>query len=60
MKQTIEMEASMIKAIETIETFVAQTSGIKPEPDEIAAALSKYFVLKEILGFIELARQEKS
>jgi len=59
MKQTIEMEECMIKAIGTIETFITQTSGIKPKPEEIAAALSKYFVLKEILGFIELARQDK-
>jgi len=59
MKQTIEMEECMIKAFGTIENFIAQSSGIKPEPEEIAAALSKYFVLKEILGFIEMARQDK-
>lgn len=57
MKQTIELEDCMVEAIWNIEEYITQTTGERPSPQEMAAALSKYFVLKEILGFIELARQ---
>lgn len=46
------------KAIETIEQYITQTTGERPEPQEIAKALTRYFVLKEIHDFIELDRQE--
>ena len=60
MKQTIEIEDCMIEAIRNIEDYITQTTGTPPAPEEIAAALSKYFVLKEILGFVELSRQGKA
>lgn len=45
-------------ALETIENYITQTTGHKPDPEEIARALTRYFVLKEIHDFIELDRQE--
>lgn len=53
------MEDCLIEAIGKIETFITKATGVKPDPQEMAGALSKYFVLKEILAFVELERQEK-
>jgi hypothetical protein len=60
MNNNIEMEDCMVEAFGKIEDFIMQATKIKPEPQEIASALSKYFVLKEILSFVELERQQKS
>lgn len=60
MKNTIKMEDCMVEAIGKIEAFITQATGITPEPCEMANALSKYFVLKEILGFVELERKENN
>lgn len=58
MENNMEMEDCMIESIGKIESFITRATGIKPKPEEMANALSKYFVLKEILAFVELARQE--
>jgi len=58
MKNNTKLEDCMVEAIENIEDFITRTTGVKPDQSEIAAALSKYFVLKEILAFIQLGRQE--
>ncbi len=59
LKNDIKLKDCMVEAIENISDFITQTTGAKPEQEEIAAALSKYFVLKEILEFIQMERQEK-
>jgi hypothetical protein len=60
MKKDTEIEECMRQTFEKVEHFVTRATGIKPEPEEIARALSKYFVLKEVLEFIILERQENS
>ena len=45
-------------ALGKIEDFIENATGAKPTPEELAAALTKYFVLKEILEFIKLTRSE--
>ncbi|MCP3875575.1 MAG: hypothetical protein GY699_20775 [Desulfobacteraceae bacterium] len=52
------IENCMKEAIANRDNYIFQTSGIRPEQKEIANALSKYFVLKEILDFVLLERQE--
>lgn len=53
------IEQDCIKeALTTIETYIEDMTGKAPEPDEIANALTRYFVLKEIHDFIVMERQE--
>ncbi|THB73203.1 MAG: hypothetical protein D3926_24285 [Desulfobacteraceae bacterium] len=54
------IDPCLVEAIRNIETFVEETTGLRPGQEEIAQALSKYFVLKEILEFIKMARSEAS
>ncbi|WDP92269.1 MAG: hypothetical protein HUN04_22115 [Desulfobacter sp.] len=56
MEITPELEA----ALNRMEAFVAQATGRAPDPEELAHAMTRYFVLKEIREFIEMARQEAS
>ena len=46
------------QAITKIQTFVKQTAGIEPSLSEIADALQRYFVLKEIKDHIVMAREQ--
>ncbi len=59
MADNLEIEKCVIKAIEGIETYITQTTGVKPTQQEISNALSKFFVLKEILEFVKLERGDK-
>lgn len=43
-------------ALKTIETYIENMTGKAPEPEEIAGALTRYFVLKEIHDFIVMER----
>lgn len=56
----MKFETCMIEAIENLDDYITQTTGKKPEQKELANALSKYFVLKEIREFIEMTRKEDS
>ena len=58
MEKETQVDESIVKAVKTIQNYITQTTGIEPQPEEIAQALTKYFVLKEIGEFIELSRQE--
>ena len=46
-------------ALDVISSFITETTGQAATPEEIAHALTRYFVLEEIKGHIEMARQEK-
>ena len=52
------MNQALASAIEKIEAYVEQTTGRRPEPEELAQALTRYFVLKEIGDFIAMSRQQ--
>lgn len=44
-------------ALERVREFVTQISGEAPADEEIADALRRYFVLKEIADHIEMVRR---
>ncbi len=56
MDDDIILEDCIKKAVVEIDTYITQTTGIKPTQQEIANALGKFFVLKEILEFVKLER----
>ncbi|MFH2092945.1 MAG: hypothetical protein ABIJ31_11335 [Pseudomonadota bacterium] len=60
MNHDIKLEPCLIKAIDRIEDYIVQTTGVKPEQEEIAQALTRFFVLKEIGEFIVMSREEKN
>ncbi len=53
----VQVDPALAKALEKIEEFVENATGAKPTPEELAPALTKYFVLKEILEFVRLSRE---
>jgi hypothetical protein len=59
MKNDMNIEPCLIRAISRIEDYITQITGIKPSPEEIANALTRFFVLKEIGEFVQMSRQEK-
>lgn len=59
MKTDTPMEPCMVQAIEKIEDYIEQSTGEKASQKEIATALTRYFVLKEIRAFIEMSRLEQ-
>jgi citrate synthase len=44
------------RSLAHVRQFVAETTGEAPSDDEIADALRRYFVLKEIADHIEMRR----
>ena len=48
------------EALETVHNFIKETTGREATQQEIANALKRYFVLKEIKEHIELERNEKN
>ncbi len=55
--KSMEIDPIVAQAVGKIEDFVENATGKRPEPEELSQALTKYFVLKEILDFIKLSRQ---
>jgi len=53
------IDPCLIEAITRMETYIEETTGQAPTHEELAQALSKYFVLKEIREFIEMMRGEQ-
>ncbi len=45
-------------AVRRIEDYISQSTGQAPTPEEMANAMTRYFVLKEILAFIKMSRGE--
>ncbi len=52
-----ETEDCIKEAVETIKNFVKEMTGKEASPQEIARALKRYFVLKEINDHIKLERE---
>jgi len=52
------VDPELLHALDTIENFIAKTTGQVPTPVEIAHALKRYFVLSEIKEYIEIEREE--
>lgn len=46
--------AAIRDALETIVNYIRETKQIEPTPEQVAAALKRYFVLKEIADHIDL------
>ncbi len=44
-------------AVRRMEEFVTQSTGQAPSPKELADAMTRYFVLKEVLEFIKMSRE---
>ncbi len=59
-KSETMVEPCIVQAVIKIEDYIEQTTGVRPAQEEIAAALTRYFVLKEISEFIEMSRTENS
>ena len=53
-----QVHESMLGAIGTIQNFIKEVAGLEATQDEIAQALTRYFVLNEIKDFIELQRSQ--
>ena len=56
MRASPPLEDAVHQAIAKIHDFVTQVSGIEPSQAEIAKALTRYFVLKEINDHIVMDR----
>ncbi len=52
-------ETDLGGAIGLVRRFVAETTGEAPTDAELARALSRYFVLREIMENVELGRREE-
>lgn len=52
-----EVEDCIKEALETIKNFVREVSGKESGDEEIARALKRYFVLKEINDSIQIERE---
>ena len=53
--QTID--TAVADALATVSDFVRQVTGVEPTPAEIADALTRYFVMKEIKDHILMLRE---
>ncbi len=53
-----DLDPALTAAVGKIESFITQTTGQAPTPEELASAMTRYFVLNEILEFIQMTRKE--
>ena len=58
MAEVQQVHDSMLAAIGTIQDFIKEVTGQEATQDEIAQALTRYFVLNEIKDFIEHQRSQ--
>jgi len=49
-----QVDDAIKDALETIVQFIRETRQIDPTPEQLAKALKRYFVLKEIADHIDL------
>ena len=49
-------EKCLVEALETVGSFITETTAQKPTQQEIANALKRYFVLNEIKAHILMVR----
>jgi hypothetical protein len=59
MEQEFVIEECIKEAVRSIDSYITQTTGVQPTQNEIANALGKFFVLKEIVEFIKLERGDE-
>ncbi len=52
------VETCLTDALDIISDFIAKTTGQTATPEEVADALTRFFVLQEIKDHIEMARRE--
>ena len=53
------LEPCIEQAVAKIQAYVKQVAGFEPRQAEIAEALQRYFVLKEINDHIVMARENR-
>ncbi len=58
LNQTVSLDPVVTAAVRKIEDFITQTTGQAPTSKEMSDALTRYFVLNEILEFIKMSREE--
>jgi len=58
MAEVQQVHKNMLEAIGSIQDFIKEVTGQEATQDEIAQALTRYFVLNEIKDFIELQRSQ--
>ena len=51
-------DAVLTDALDTVADFIRQVTGVEPTSAEIADALTRYFVLKEIKDHILMLRED--
>ncbi len=54
-----EIEVVLWDALQAVSKFIAETTGHPPTQAEIARAIKRYFVLKEIKEHIEMEREQE-
>ena len=55
-----EIEDVLWEAIESLAKFITETTGQAPSQEEMARAIKRYFVLKEIKDHIEMERETRT
>lgn len=55
-----EIEDVLWEALESLAKFIAETTGQAPSQGEMARAIKRYFVLKEIKDHIEMEREAQA
>ena len=53
-----ELEPCLVDAVLRMEKFVEEVTGQRPTPEELAGAMTKYFVLKEMVEYIQMGWEE--
>lgn len=56
MDKSYTLEPCMVEALQRIEDYIDKLLGEPPTQKELANALTKFFVLKELGEFIEMER----
>ncbi len=54
-----EIEDVLWQALESLAKFITETTGQAPTQGEMARAIKRYFVLKEIKDHIEMERESE-
>ena len=58
MNKELTIAPCLVEAIDKIKAYMIRSKGIDPTAEEMADALTKFFVLKEIGEFIEMQRKD--
>lgn len=58
MNQNMRIDPCLMDALRNLDSYITETTGTRPTQQELADALNKFFVLKEIREFIEMSRAE--